>query len=118
MTTDASLVVGLSVEPARVTSATLDELEIRGAVLNAGTETVETLIHASDLLVDGEPSAAWRLAIGSGTRDEREAALPHGERVEFVRVMGGSLFTSAGEHELVLVVHGTASLPVRVTLDA
>lgn len=118
MTTEPSLVVDLVVEPARVTPVTLPELEISGFVMNAGTETVDTLIHASELLVDGEPSAAWMLAIGSGTRDEREAALPPGERVEFVRVMGGSLFTSAGEHELVLVVHGTVSLPVRVTLDA
>ena len=108
-----AIAVELSVEPAKVTGGA--ELDIRGAVRNLGTEVVDTRVHASRLLVNGEPSDTWSWAIANGIRDERELALPPGEQVRFQRKLpASSVLRRPGRYELVLDVLGVKSNPVMV----
>ena len=108
-----SLVVELAVTPARVSGDT--PLAIRGTVRNVGSSTLDTEIWASTLLINEKPSENWPLAIANGLRDEKEFALPPGERVEFRRVLpSSSLLSAPGRYELVLVVHGVRSAPIVV----
>lgn len=108
-----SLAVKLFVEPARIAGDS--ELDIGGEVLNTGLATIDTRVSASVLLVNGEPSQNWPLAIGNGIRDERESALPPGEQVEFHRrLAASSVLRRHGPQEMVLVVEGVRSPSVTV----
>ena len=111
-----SMTVELRVTPDRVPSPE-DELSVRVLVSNEGSSTVDTGIAGSRLLVDGEPSAAWSLAIANGARDVRERELPAGEQVEARRKLRARALGGAGVHELVLEAGGTRSHPVTVTVD-
>ena len=112
------LQVELEVDPVEVTPTTIDLATVKGAVTNRGGETIDTRVRHSELRVNGELLQTWGLAIGNGSRDEREYALPPGERVEFARVLGRELFDGPGDYEVVLNVLGVDSDPVRVTLVA
>ncbi len=114
--TAPALHVELEVDPAEVTQETLDLATVSGAVTNLGAETIDTRVRTSELRVNGESLPTWGLAIGNGPRDEREYALPPGERVEFSRVMGDSLFHGPGDYEFVLSVLGVDSESARVSL--
>lgn len=90
-----------------------ESLDIRGTVRNTGEQTCDTRIWSSSLLVNGEPSMNWALAISNGLRDVREYALPPGESVEFRRVLpAASLLPGPGRYTLVLEVRGERSQPV------
>jgi hypothetical protein len=110
------LKVRVDTVPAEVTAQTLPTLTVRGMVTNVGLKPVDIQSYASDLLVDGAASMAWSMAIGNGSRDERERALPPGEMVVFQRVMGSALFDRPGDHVLVLRVQGIDSPPFTVRL--
>ena len=114
--TEPALRVELEVDPAEVTPQTADIVTVNGAVTNLGDAPIDTRVRYSQLRVNGEPLPSWGLAIGNGARDEREYALPPGERVEFSRVMGSGLLRSPGEYDVVLDVLGVQSRPARVTL--
>ena len=113
-----SLRVQLDVAPIDLTAQTLPTLLIRGMVTNLGGNTVDTQAYASELLVDGQPSMAWSMAIGNGSRAEGEQALRPGKLVVFERLMGDALFREPGDHVLVLRVRGVASAPVKVHLGS
>lgn len=84
---------------------------------NLGSEPVDTKIGASRLLVDGNPSQSWGFAIANGLRDERESALPAGERVEFRRRLPAeAVLPDPGRYRLMLVVRENRSDPVAVEL--
>jgi hypothetical protein len=107
------LEVELSVDPASVSERS--QLDIRGAVRNRGALDIDTRIYASDLVVNGAPSRSWSRAIANGISDEREFALPPGERVQFRRLLpASSVLPGPGRYELVLSVHGVQSAPVTV----
>ncbi len=107
------LTVELTVTPGRASGDTL--LDIRGAVRNHGSSTVDTQVWKSTLLVDGIPCERWSWVIANGIRDEREFALPPGEQVEFRRVLlAGAVLPEPGRHELVLVVRNIPSPKVIV----
>jgi hypothetical protein len=93
-----------------------DQLTIRLAAVNDGSETVDPQVRMSRLLIDGEPSMTWSLAIANGAGDMREMALPPGERVEAARQFGASLLREPGAHELVAEAGGVRSNPATVTL--
>ena len=112
------LQVELEVDPVEVTPTTIDLATVKGAVTNRSGETLDTRVRHSELRVNGERLQMWGLAIGNGSRDEREYALPPGERVEFARVLGRQLFAGPGEYEVVLNVLGVDSEPARVTVAA
>jgi hypothetical protein len=94
-----------------------DSLTITGVVENTGTSTIDTQIWQSKLLIDSAKVELWSLAIANGLRDEREFALPPGERVEFSRVLPASILPGSGRHELILEVQGIQSTPVTVELQ-
>jgi hypothetical protein len=110
----APIDVALDVEPTTVSQATLDELTVRGVITNHGDAAIDTQLIASELLINGQPSFAWGLAIGNGYRDMRETALPPGEQVDFSRVLGKSLVHAPGDYEIVLRVLGVDSGPVQI----
>lgn len=114
---EPGLRIEVDVDPDEVTPETIDLATIRGAVTNLGDETIETHVRMSELRVNGEPLPSWSLAIGNGALDERESALPPGERLEFSRIVGSSLFRGPGEYEVVLSLLGVESAPARVTLN-
>jgi hypothetical protein len=92
-----------------------ESLEIRGTVRNTSEQTLDTRVWASSLLVNGEPSMNWALAISNGLRDVREYALPPGESVEFRRILpAASLFPGPGQYTLILEVQGEQSDPVTI----
>jgi hypothetical protein len=112
------LLVDLSVTPERVTQESLDSLRVDVSITNEGSETIDTQLPSSTLLVDGRPSSSWNLAIGNGARDARESALPPGQTVQAARIMGDDLVRDPGEHEILLEVRGVPSAPARVVVDA
>jgi hypothetical protein len=93
-----------------------DQVTIRVAAVNEGSDTIDPQVRASRLLIDGQPSMTWSLAISNGAGDMRETALPPGERVEAARQFGASLFRSPGEHELVAEAGGVRSDPATITV--
>jgi hypothetical protein len=105
-----SLHVELEVAPRRVT----DVVAITVRVTNDGTDTADTRLASSALLVDGTPRLEWGLAVGNGARDAREAALPAGETVEVRRDLGAAMLGDPGRHEVVADVGGVRSAPVEV----
>jgi hypothetical protein len=109
------LEVQLSVEPAEL-APDGDALTIFVTVVNRGDEVVDTQLAYSKLLVDGEPSLSWGLAIGNGVRDARESALGPGERVHAQRSLGRGLVSGTGSHELVLDVQGARSAPATIVV--
>jgi|SRR5579859_1416237 len=113
----APIDVALDVQPTTVSQDNLDQLTVRGVVTNHGDAPIDTQLVSSELLVNGQPSFAWGLAIGNGLRDMRETALPPGEQVAFSRVMGKSLAQGPGDYEMVLRVLGVDSPAVQVHVD-
>jgi hypothetical protein len=108
-----TLAVELAIDPVVVSEHS--EFDIRGAVRNLGSRDLDTRVYASALLVNGEPSGTWSLAIMNGLRDEWEFALPPGQRVEFRRLLpASSLLRGPGRYELILDVGGVRSAPVTV----
>jgi len=90
-------------------------LDIRGVVKNVGSATIDTEVWQSILLVNGEPSDVWGLAIANGLRDPREFALPPGDTVEFRRSFpSASILQKVGRYELVLQVRGVCSPAVTI----
>src|SRR5919201_3919108 len=89
-------------EPERVTPDTPDSLTVEVTVRNDDTETIDTQLPSSTMLVDGKPLLSWNNAIGNGARDVRASALPPGETVRAKRVLGPALVREPGEHEAVL----------------
>ena len=113
----APIDIQLIVEPAHLAAKQLSMLMVRCSVINNGVHPIDSGIRQSQLLVNGEPSLAWSLAIGNGTGDEHEHSLPSGERVDFSRQMGRSLLRGPGSYTLVLRVLGVDSAPVTVQVS-
>src|SRR4051794_10521882 len=111
-----ALEVQLAISPDQVAPDGVDGLRVHAILINRGDEPVDTQLVASRLFVDGEPNLSWGLAIGNGARDGRERSLPPGERVIAERVMGRSLVSEPGEHEVVLEVLGVRSPPATVVV--
>jgi hypothetical protein len=112
-----SIRLDLVPEPAYLTPQTLSTLVIRILVTNLGNRALDGWAFMPELLVDGQPSLAWSLAIGNGTRDAQRM-VPPGGRIELARCMGNGLFNQPGGHTLVVRLHGVESPPVKVYLDA
>ena len=88
-------------------------LSVEAEVTNLGQDVVDPGLAGSTLLVDGERSVSWNVAVGNGAREAKASALPPGESVSVRRVMEG-LVRGPGDHELVLEVAGVRSAPVTV----
>lgn len=115
MTTGAPpLEVGLAVGPVSVEHGGLGA-DFTVSVRNAGDQTVDPNVRASELLVDDEPYDSWTLAIGNGagTSDERELA--PGRSLRLTRRVGLDPF-DPGEHTFRIELAGRASEPVTVVV--
>lgn len=94
-------------------------LDVRATVRNTGASAVDLQSWVSELRVDGVAVQAWAWSLANGLRDDRESALPPGEEVELRRVLPvDDVLPDPGPHDLVVVVRGVASPPVRVDRDA
>ena len=112
-----ALRVSLTVTPDRVDEGSIDELTVRVRVENDDDHTLDLQLPASRLSVDGKPLQAWNLAIGNGARDARESALTPGDAIEAARVLGRSLVSDPGDHDVSIEVLGVHSEPVRVVVE-
>jgi hypothetical protein len=112
-----SIRLDLVPEPAYLTLHTLSTLVIRVFVTNLSNRALDSWAFVPELLVDGQPSLAWGLAIGNGAL-EPPRMVPPGGRIERSRCMGSALFNQPGDHTLVVRLQGVESPPVKVYLDA
>ena len=109
----------LSAEPRQFTMSERRIFKISLAATNQGGETVDPQLHRARLLVNGEESKAWSLAIGNGKREAKWFALPPGETVSMTwSSLGDSLFTRPGLFTLVLDFDETQSAPIQVEVLA
>ncbi|MGH2732934.1 MAG: hypothetical protein ACRDJG_08365 [Actinomycetota bacterium] len=95
--------VKLTAEPLRLTMEERKDFKISIAATNRGDETVDPELHRAQLLINGEDSNVWGLAIANGKREAKWFALPPGETVSMTwSSMGASLFPNPGTFDLVL----------------
>jgi hypothetical protein len=106
-----------TVKPERVTPAELDSLRVDLSVTNEDSETIDLQLPSSTMLVDGERSPSWNVAIANGAREARESALPPGDSITVSRVMGSGLVREPGDHEIVIEVRGVRSPPAHVVVE-
>jgi hypothetical protein len=106
-----------TVKPERVSPGELESLTVDLTVTNEDDETVDLQLSSSTMLVDGERSLSWNIAIANGAREARESALPPGDSITVSRVMGSGLVRDAGDHEIVVEVRGVRSPPAHVVVE-
>ncbi|MEJ7731584.1 MAG: hypothetical protein WKG00_20520 [Polyangiaceae bacterium] len=113
----APLRVRLGAATHTLSAANRDTFQLDFVVINEGAAVVEPRLGESSLLVDGVVLPIWTVYIGNGARDERFAALPPGDRLDFSYAMGTALPRAPGKYVLVYVVRGARSAPfeLRVT---
>lgn len=104
----------LHVSPLQVSMAALDSFDLALTARNQGADTIDPELHNAKLLVNGEFSIAFMLAVGNGTRGEEWFALPPGNEARIHWNMW-NLFPGPGRYELVLDWHGLHD-PVIVTV--
>jgi hypothetical protein len=104
-----SIQVDVTPIPDRI-AAPSDPVRIRAGVTNVGTDTIDTQLYRSALLIDEQPSFGWGLAIGNGAREPLEVELPPGQHVDVDRILT-DLVREPGEYTLVLEVQGVRSAP-------
>ncbi|HLP92145.1 MAG TPA: hypothetical protein VK184_26590 [Nostocaceae cyanobacterium] len=80
---------------------------------NIGNRIIETKLYETALLVNGEPSLAWNLAISNGVRDESWWNLKPEETVTASWHLGEALFLQPGEYNI-LLRYGSQDSSVRV----
>jgi len=116
---DTAIELQLRAEPARLTVATRNRLQLSVTATNVGTEVIDPELHRAELRVNGKPSSAFGLAIGNGKRDPSWFALPPGESVSMTwSSLGDALFTDAGEYTLQLALDDREAEPVTVAVLA
>jgi hypothetical protein len=106
-----------TVKPERVKPEELESLTVELSVTNENDETIDLQLPSSTLLVDGQRSLSWNIAIANGAREARESALPPGDSITVARVMGSGLVKDPGDHEVVIEVRGVRSPPVHVVVE-
>ncbi len=108
----------LGAEPVRLPLEARDCLALSITATNTGSEVVDPELHRAQLLVNGEPSSAWSLAIGNGPREPRWFALSPGESVTMSwSSLGSAVLPEPGEYRLELRLDDVRSRPVRVVVE-
>jgi hypothetical protein len=80
---------------------------------NVGDEAINPKLYESELLVEGERSLAWNLAVSNGLREEAWWNLEPGKTVTASWSLGEAMFPQPGKYEVVLRL-GTQESSVRV----
>jgi len=105
----------LRAEPQQLTLSERKYFKISLAAINQGREIVDPQLHRVKLLVNGEESKVWSLAISNGKREAKWFALPPGETVSMTWAsMGESLLTGPGVFTLALRFDDMQLAPIQV----
>jgi hypothetical protein len=111
------ITLALSAEPRLLTLSTRDGLRLSIKATNDGPEVVDPQLRRAELLVNGESSLAWRLAIGNGRREPRWHALPPGESVAMTwSGLGEAVLPAPGDFTLELVLDDSRATPIDVVV--
>jgi hypothetical protein len=95
--------IRLLAEPTRLHLADRERFRIGLVATNTSQEAIDPQLYAARLLVDGEPSAAFDLALGNGVMPAGWDVLPPGGTTPVVEWrLGDALFPEPGEYHLVL----------------
>jgi len=97
------VLIQLLAEPARLPMAERDRFQLGLTATNSGNETVDPQLFALRLLVDGEYSPAFDLAIGNGVVPAGWTSLAPGATTRpHYWQLGEALFAEPGEFHLTL----------------
>jgi hypothetical protein len=89
--------------PTRLAMAERDRFRVGLTATNRSQDALDPQLFGTRLLVDGEPSPAFDLAIGNGVMPAGWDHLAPGETTPVVEwPLGEALFEQPGEYELVL----------------
>jgi len=95
--------ISLLAHPTRLTMAERSRFRVGLTATNRSQDSLDPQVYGARLLVDGEPSAAFDLAIGNGAIPAGWESLPPGETTHDVEwPLGEALFEQPGEYLLVL----------------
>ena len=109
--------LSLRAEPASLPVAARDRLQLTLSATNVGMEIIDPELSRADLLVNGERSDAFALAVGNGRREEKWFALPPGDSVSMTwSTLGETVLPGPGDYILVLSLDGEQAAPVTVTV--
>lgn len=112
-----SVTVSLRAEPTALTMAERHTFRLTLDAVNTGETTIDPELHLARLLVNGEESTAWGLAVGNGRRPATWTALPPGEAVSMTwGALAESLFPRPGTYSLVLTLGERRAPVVRVVV--
>jgi hypothetical protein len=97
--------IRLLAEPALLTMAERDRFRVGIVATNTSAAAVDPHLYAAQLLVNGERSTAFDLAIGNGVVPAKWDVLPAGETTPaVVYPLGEALFPEPGRYTLELVL--------------
>lgn len=117
--TEEAVTLTLEAGPRKLTMSQRGTFKISLGATNNGTQTIDPHLHEARLLVNGEESMAWSLAIGNGRRPPKWYALPPGQTVSMTwSSLGESLFAHSGVFTLTLLFHETQLAPVEIDVLA
>ena len=95
--------IHLLAHPTRLTMAEREQFRVGLTATNRSQDALDPLLYDARLLVDGEPSPAFDLAIGNGVMPAKWERLAAGDTTPIVEwPLGEALFEQPGEYELVL----------------
>jgi hypothetical protein len=105
-----TLSVKLLASPTQLTMAQRSKFMVGVEVVNRGSAPVDPQLSTRcALMVNGEPSMAWNLAIGNGARDASWTMLPPGKTATMSWPLGEDLFDKPGDYHLVMTLAGQQS---------
>ena len=103
----------LLVEPTRLRMSERDRFRVGIVATNTTRAAIDPQLYAARLLVNGEPSAAFDLALGNGVMPAGWDVLPAGATTPAVEWgLGEALFPDPGEYLLALRLEGSDWAPV------
>jgi hypothetical protein len=112
----APVEIRLLAEPTRLTMAGRDRFRVGLVAVNTSDAAIDPGLFAARLLVDGEPSPAFDLALGSGVVPAGWDVLAAGAETPPVEYpLGEALFPAPGEYRLVLRLDVAGRPPVEAS---
>jgi hypothetical protein len=103
------LSIKLLASPTRLTMADRAKFSVGVEVTNRGSANVDPNLVSCTLMVNGERSMSWSMAIGNGTRESSWYDLPPGNTATMSWPLGDELFDKPGDYHLVMALGGQQS---------
>jgi hypothetical protein len=85
------------------------------ALTNTSGSAINPLVTESSLRVNGKEMTDWPFTVANGPRDSRWKSLPPGDHLLFGYAMGEH-FMSPGVYNVVWIVDGCPSKPLRISV--